>query len=111
MNKLIILFIVSSCFFSASIIAGPQDSSLDLKHGPAKAILDPLSYPATYSADSSNSYHDGDSLVCEISGLREGETFDCGGTIYQNSGNMQGSAKIISRKLTDEEIDFIKEKK
>ena len=108
MNKLIIMFIVSSSFLSSSIIAAPQDSSLEQKNVPAKAILDPLSYPATYSADSSNSYHDDNSLVCEISELKKGETFDCGGAIYQSSGNMQGSLQIISSKLTDEEIDFFK---
>lgn len=106
MNKKIIAFIVSSSFLSASIIAAPQDSFLERKNVPAKAILDPLSYPATYVADSSNSFRDGDSLVCDVPNLKEGETFDCGGTIYQSSGNMEGSLRIISSKLTDEEIEF-----
>ena len=107
MKKILLAAIVSSAFFSASSIAENQNINVEFAiFTLADSLVEPLSYPATYQANSSNSHSVNDSLICTVPSLKEGETFDCGGTIYQGSGSSSSSLLTIETSaLTDDEIE------
>ncbi|WP_297480349.1 hypothetical protein [uncultured Photobacterium sp.] len=99
MNKT--LLAVSICFLSFSASSYAEEESYDFNLNDT---------PTTYQADISNSVKFGNTVICNVPVLNDGESFDCNGDIISHSGDSASSQWVIETEILPDDLSLDEKK-